>query len=251
MPPKKKASFELSPEIATQIADEVAKLLSNSSDDEGYESDSRAVVMLSGEIGEHHRSLINTLLEFHFNPNFNDPITLLINSDGGDASVGWAIIDVMNFIRLPVHTVSLGYVCSMAADIFVNGDVRTIGEHSTLMIHPHTSGTVGNFHTLIASQRGDIIEHTRRVNHYLSNSKYKTEEAVNVNLLGVSGGDLYLTPEEVIEHGLADEIARTSENKRNKRHNLLPSGSKTNSSKSKARKAPAKSSGTRSKSRKK
>lgn len=251
MPPNKKASFELSPETATQIAEEVSKLLSNGSEDESYEADSKAVIMLSGEIGEHHRSLINTLLEFHFNPNFNDPITLLINSDGGDASVGWAIIDVMNFIRLPVHTVSLGYVCSMAADIFVNGDIRTVGEHSTIMIHPHTSGSVGNFHTLIASQRGDVIEHTRRVNHYLSNSKYKTEEAVNANLLGISGGDLYLTPEEVMEHGLADEIARTSENKRNKRHSLLPAGSKTDSAKGKARKAPAKSKRKRSTSRKK
>jgi ATP-dependent Clp protease protease subunit len=233
---------QLKNELTKRVAADLGLDLSPSpeDDDSSSEVDSRAILMLSGEIGEQHRGIINNLLELHYNSSFNEPVTLLINSDGGDASVGWAIIDVMNFIRLPVNTVALGYACSMAADIFVNGDKRTMGEHATLMIHPHSSGAIGNHHSLIATQRGDMIEHTRRVNHYLSNSKYETEEEINATLLGVLGGDVYLTPQEVLEHGLCDEIALTSEDKRRKRHHLLPAGPKTPARKSKPRKSPSK-----------
>ena len=233
----RKATSDLGTEI-TEILDRYF----SSEEEGGGEDSSRSILMFAGDIGESSRSLISTLLMLHYDTSYNDPVTLLINSDGGDASVGWAIIDVMNFIRLPVHTVALGYVCSMAADIFVNGDHRTMGEHSTLMIHPHSGGAIGDHHRLIAAQRGDQIEHARRIGHYLANSKYKTEVEINANLLGVLGGDVYLTPEDVLEHGLCDEIAKTSENKRYKRHPLVPPGSPTSVARPKARKSPTKKS---------
>lgn len=249
MAPRKKKNPVISPALMEQLKSEVTKrvamelgveLSPEEDDSSSSETDSRAIMLLSGEIGEGHRSIIGNLLELHYNPSFNEPITLLINSDGGDASVGWAIIDVMNFIRLPVHTVALGYCCSMAADIFVNGDHRVIGEHATLMIHPHSSGAIGDHHSLIAARNGDIIEHNRRINHYLSNSKYETDSEINAKLLGVLGGDVYLTPQEVLEHGLCDEIALTSENKRHKRHNLTSTELKTPARKSRTKKSTSK-----------
>lgn len=167
----------------------------------------RAILMLSGPIREGHLGICAELLSYHFRPDFNDHITLLINSPGGSCEIGWAIVDVMNFIRLPVHTVVIGLAASMAADIFVNGDQRTMGEHSTLMIHQHSSLSAGSHSKLLASIKGDIIEHNRRLRHYVSNSKYKNIKQVEEKLLNIQGEDLYLTPEECLEHGLTDSIA--------------------------------------------
>jgi ATP-dependent Clp protease, protease subunit len=167
----------------------------------------RAILMLSGAIGEAHLGICHELLSYHFMPDFNEPITLLINSPGGSCEIGWAIIDIMNFIRLPIHTVAIGLAASMAADIFVNGDKRTVGEHATVMIHPHSSISAGSHSKLLATMKGDIIEHNRRLQHYVTNSKYHSAKEVEGNLFSIRGEDLYLTPEECVQHGLADDIS--------------------------------------------
>lgn len=174
----------------------------------------RAVLMISGELTGDHLGVCHELLNFHYRDNFNDHITLLINSPGGSTDVGWAIVDVMNFIRLPVHTVCIGLAASMAADIFINGDQRTMGEHSTLMIHPHSSFSGGSYHKLIANLKGDVIENNRRIHHYVTNSKYSTIEEVEKNLFSTRGEDLWLTPQECLDHGLCDAIAINSKERK-------------------------------------
>jgi ATP-dependent Clp protease protease subunit len=175
----------------------------------------RAILMLSGMINNNHLGICNELLAYHFRPDFNEPITLLINSPGGSCEIGWAIVDTMNFIRLPVNTVCIGCAASMAADIFINGDHRVMGEHATLMIHQHHSMNMGSHSRLIATLKGDVIEHNRRLQHYITNSKYPNKQQVEEHLLGVKGEDLYLDPQECLNHGLIDEIAFS--NKKDKR----------------------------------
>lgn len=177
----------------------------------------KAIVFLNGDIGPGHLAICSELLNYHYS-DFDGEIQLLINSDGGHVSVGWAIVDVMNFIRLPVRTVALGMCCSMAADIFVNGDERVMGEHATLMIHPHSAGRIGSYSDLLAAQKMDDIEHTRRMLHYLNNSDLKTLDDVEEILFSTRGDDLFLTPDECISHGLCDSIARTDKAKRRKEY---------------------------------
>jgi len=182
----------------------------------GIELVDRAIVFLTGPIDRNHLQICSALLNYHYAEDFNDPIHLIINSDGGDCSVGWSIIDMMNYIRLPVYTTAIGVVASMGADIFVNGDQRTIGEHSTLMIHPHSAMRFGSYSTLIANTKLDTIEHNRRLAHYLNNSKYNSSKSVEEKLFLTRGDDLWLTPQEVLDHGLCDEIATSHKRKRRK-----------------------------------
>lgn len=172
-----------------------------------------AILMLSGPISSHHLGLAQELLSYHYREDFNNPITLLINSPGGSCEIGWAIVDVMNFIRLPVNTVVIGMAASMAADIFANGDHRTMGQHSTLMVHSHSSIVGGDYTKLISTMKGETIEYNRRLQHYITNSKYKTKQEIEDVFF--KHGDLYLTPTETLEHGLADAISQS--NSRGKR----------------------------------
>jgi ATP-dependent Clp protease protease subunit len=63
------------------------------------------------------------------------PITLFINSPGGDIMSGLALIDLMDTIKSPVNTVVLGEACSMAAIIAICGKKRSMGKNAVIMFH--------------------------------------------------------------------------------------------------------------------
>ena len=48
-----------------------------------------------------------------------EPITLLIDSPGGDVYAGFSIFDVIRFIKAPVRIVGIGLVASAAALILI------------------------------------------------------------------------------------------------------------------------------------
>ncbi len=173
------------------------------------------ILVITGEITEdRHETIVTDLLAYHYMPGFNDTVTLLINSIGGDADMGWAIIDTMNFVRFPVQTTALGMVASAAADIFVNGDHRVMGANSMLMVHDTSSGVHGSYQDLVATRKYQDKDYERGLLHYINNSKYKSIEEVQKEIL--IGRDVYLTPDEAMAHGLCDAIVKPNSRKRKK-----------------------------------
>jgi len=65
----------------------------------------------------------------------SDPITLTINSAGGDETAGFALYDIIRGSAAPVFTHGLGQVGSMALIVFMAGDVRTCSERCVFMNH--------------------------------------------------------------------------------------------------------------------
>lgn len=64
-----------------------------------------------------------------------EPIEMFINSVGGSASAGFAIISAMEMSETPIITYGLGIVASMALAIFVAGDYRAVSRLARLMYH--------------------------------------------------------------------------------------------------------------------
>jgi len=66
-----------------------------------------------------------------------DPITLYINSCGGEIGNGMAIIDMIHKIKSPVKTVCVSLCASMAAIILMNGEkgFRYSMKSATIMLH--------------------------------------------------------------------------------------------------------------------
>ena len=64
-------------------------------------------------------------------------ITLYVNSPGGHVTAGLAIYDTMQYIKAPVHTVSIGLSASMGSIILAGGEKghRYALPHSEIMIH--------------------------------------------------------------------------------------------------------------------
>lgn len=73
-----------------------------------------------------------------------EPIEIFINSGGGSATAGNAIITAMEMSDTPIITYGVGMVASMALAIFISGDVRIASRLARFMYHSVSYGADGN-----------------------------------------------------------------------------------------------------------
>lgn len=72
------------------------------------------------------------------------PIDLYINSPGGIVYDGFALIDVIQQSKTPIHTYALGSCMSMAIPIFAAGDKRFAYKNTTFLYHGISQELWGN-----------------------------------------------------------------------------------------------------------
>ena len=159
---------------------------------------------INGDINE--ESVGKTIRWIIFeNTKGNDPLTLYINSDGGNLPDAFALIDVMRMSKVPIRTIGIGSVCSSAFLIFAAGTKghRLIGQNTTIMCHQFTESSEGKFHDL----KTKIKENQRmndRMNSLLVECSNLIEKEVKTKLLPPS--DVWLSANELVELGIADSI---------------------------------------------
>jgi len=172
---------------------------------EAPELENRGIIFISSEISkETLERASKKLLSLHFDPTFTDPIQIILNSPGGYTDAGWAFIDLMHMLKNEVRTIAMGEICSMAFMIFVAGDIRIMSPNSCAMIHQFAWATAGSYSDLVANRKAEDMEHNREITHLIANSKYSTEKDVRKHIL--LDKDHWLTPAEMKNHGLCDEV---------------------------------------------
>lgn len=94
-------------------------------------------LFITGEIDNDIASLIIAQMLYLNSKDSHAPISLYINSPGGDVLSGLAIVDAMKSIQAPVYTFCIGLCASAAALIFSSGKKghRYAYSHSRIMIH--------------------------------------------------------------------------------------------------------------------
>jgi ATP-dependent Clp protease protease subunit len=137
----------------------------------------------------------------------DNPLTFLINSEGGHVNDGFAIIDVMDTSRLPVQTVGTGLIASMALLILAAGHkgTRTITKNTEIMAHQWIGGMEGKFHELMAVTNEHIRVKALFIQHFLRHSSMN-EKQINDVLFAPS--DRWLTPQECKKFGLCDHVTQ-------------------------------------------
>ena len=101
-------------------------------------------VMLTGEITkESADQVVRQLLVL--DSESDEPITVYINSPGGDVDAGFAIYDMIRFVRSEVTVVGMGLVASAAALIYLSvpKERRVAFPNSTYLIHQPLSQLKG------------------------------------------------------------------------------------------------------------
>ncbi|WP_322155274.1 ATP-dependent Clp protease proteolytic subunit [Paratractidigestivibacter sp.] len=131
------------------------------------------------------------------------PVTLFINSPGGEVSSGLALYDVMCAISCPVRTVCLGLAASMAALLFVAGDTRDMLPHSRVMIHdPLISGGVGGSALSVKARADDLMRIRDVTAQVISEHTSMSLEQV----FDLTARDTYFEADEAVAAHLADHV---------------------------------------------
>jgi len=180
---------------------------------------SKGIYYITDFIGNDNESWLDIhqdILLKHLNPTWQDDIQLIINSPGGYVSTGWALIDLLNWIRMDIRTIALGCCASLGACLACCGTLgkRFAAPNVELMIHGARLGHAeGNLHEMITITEAMRKEQEKDIQFWLSKSKYKTREQIISNFL--NGQDQYFTAKEALSHGIIDGII--GENKTNKK----------------------------------
>lgn len=167
-----------------------------------------SINFLTGEINEESVSRIIKWIVYENinNQDTNKPLTLYVNSMGGDLYEAFALIDVMHSSNRPIRTIGLGSIMSCGFLIFISGKKgqRFLTQNCGIMCHQFSDGSEGvKYHDIKASIKEadycnermlSIIRHATGMNN--SNIKKR--------LLNTT--DTYLTNHEMINLGLADKI---------------------------------------------
>jgi ATP-dependent Clp protease protease subunit len=139
----------------------------------------------------------------------DEPITIYINSGGGSVGAGLAIMQLIYRVRemykVTINTVVTGYAYSMGAIVFQAGDSRQIGSFSTLMLHSPQWFLSGSDQTIF-NDYATLARHYKNLVSNIFAQRSKKHDAAWWESFIYSGRDRFLTAQECLDLGLADEI---------------------------------------------
>ncbi len=145
---------------------------------------------------------VNVITRYRSPEDANKPISISINSVGGDIFEMYGIIDYIQSLPMKVNVVCRGQACSAAAWILAMGTgIRAMSKHSTMMLHEGTYFLEDKFHSMKSSL-----------------SYYDLQEDLGYKMLQEKTGieasfwkekckvDWYLTAQQALELKLIDKI---------------------------------------------
>lgn len=131
------------------------------------------------------------------------PITLIVNSPGGEVYNGLAIADAINLSKTPINVVVLGRAMSMGLLIAVCGHYRSASKNARFMYHEgsyEASGT-GKIH------KNELAEYTKLEKIYddmlMQKSKLTIKELKNIK---TSAKEWYFDANTALKLGIIDQI---------------------------------------------
>jgi ATP-dependent Clp protease, protease subunit len=145
---------------------------------------------------------INIFLHYRTEEDANRPITISLNSPGGDIYEMNGIIDYINSLPFKVNIVCRGQAISAAAWILACGTgVRAMSKHSTLMLHEGTYEMQDKFHNMKSSL--DYFNHLEVLGYQMLADKTGIEASFWKDKCKL---DWYITAEEALKLKLIDKI---------------------------------------------
>ncbi len=153
------------------------------------------------------QSLVSLSVEREGRP--DKPITIYINSGGGAVGAGLGMMQMIYRMRtlykVTINTVVTGYAYSMGAIVFQAGDLRQVGSFSTLMLHSPQWFLSGSDQQIFYDY-AMLARHYKSLVSNIFAQRSGKHDAKWWERFIYSGRDRFLTAEECIELGLADEI---------------------------------------------
>lgn len=165
-----------------------------------------SILYLMGEISEFTFydlcTKCRTLLRERPEEKSGEPITIVLNSDGGCMFEMFAIIDYIKSLKVKVNIIVRGQAMSAAAMILATATgSRICSKHSTIMLHQASGGRYG--------KNSDIQASAKQYKKMEDDSLILLSESTNKDIdwwRDNTRTDLFLSAEEALELGLIDLI---------------------------------------------
>jgi ATP-dependent Clp protease protease subunit len=159
-------------------------------------------ILLSGEIKKDlaERTIRQLLLLEDMG---DEPVRIFIDSPGGDADAGYAIFDMIRFVKPPVWTIGMGLVASAAAIILLASPrERRVGlPNSHYLIHQPLSGIRG-VATDIEIHARELDKLREKINRLIAEETGNPLDQVEKD----TDRDYWMNADEAAKYGLVSRI---------------------------------------------
>ncbi len=133
-------------------------------------------------------------------------IKVYINSPGGDADAGFAIYDMMKFIKPKIKNICAGVAASAAVIILLGTgkENRVSLPNSRILIHQPSTGVHGTASD-IQIEASEILKCREKINRMISEETNREFEKVEND----TKRNYWMSAEEAVEYGLISKIIKT------------------------------------------
>lgn len=161
------------------------------------------IIMLGTPINDQIANLIVAQLLFLAREDSSKPISMYINSPGGQVYSGMAIYDTMQQIECPVSTVAVGFTASFGTVLLTAGakGMRYALPNATIHMHQPLGGAQGQASD-IEIQAREILRLRTSLNGILSKHTGQPIERIEED----TDRDIYMGADEAMKYGLVDEV---------------------------------------------
>lgn len=161
------------------------------------------IIFINGPIDDHLANLVIAQMLFLESLSTEKPISLYINSPGGDVTSGLSIYDTMQFLQSPMQTTCIGQCASLAALLLAAG---TKGKRKTLpssriIIHQPWGGVQGQASD-IHLQTKELLRIKKLLLEYFSLHTGISEKKLAHDM----ERDYYMSVQQAKDYNLIDEI---------------------------------------------
>jgi ATP-dependent Clp protease protease subunit len=161
------------------------------------------IVFLGTPINDQIANLTVAQLLFLNQEDREAPISMYINSPGGQVYAGLAIYDTMQMITNPISTVAVGVTASFGTVLLTAGTKgqRYALPHATIHIHQPLGGVQGQA-TDIEIEAREILRLKTRLNQILSFHTGQTVETIEKD----TDRNFYMDAKAAVDYGIVDKV---------------------------------------------
>lgn len=157
--------------------------------------------IISGEIDS---IKVKKFANFVVDLDMQEPLYILINSEGGDEGCGRALAGMIRNLRdkgMVVNTTGFGDVQSAAVIVFAAGEKRLLSRYATVMVHESTDAIEGNASKIKKTSKQ--MESDEKFWCDIMQELTGTDSKIWMKL---HEDETYLRPEEALKLNLATEL---------------------------------------------
>jgi ATP-dependent Clp protease protease subunit len=172
------------------------------------------IVFLGTPINDQIANLTVAQLLFLNQEDREAPISMYINSPGGQVYAGLAIYDTMQMITNPISTVAVGVTASFGTVLLTAGTKgqRYALPHATIHIHQPLGGVQGQA-TDIEIEAREILRLKTRLNQILSFHTGQSVETIEKD----TDRNFYMDAKGAVEYGIVDQVLESPAEKTEKK----------------------------------